>query len=846
MADAQANNEGIATTKEVDATPAGKVKRWLAEWDLADERERTWREDCKKVWELYNSKDLRGSSFNIFWSNTETMRPAIYNSTPNPDVRRRFRDADPIGKVASTILERALAFSIDEYDFDDEIKNVVLDVLIPGRGVARIKYKPTFAPIDDAETGTEGEGETPSASGAADADDWMNTGSDAEEEYEPEPDEMLVGESLETEHVLWDQFRMGAGKKWKQVPWVGFRHEMPYDQLCEMFGKECAQSIKLVDVEKTENIADKSIRSLMKVAVVYEIWDKATRTVLFINEGYKQGPLKEVPDPLKLLGFLPMPRPVYVIEDSTSLLPAILYKKYEPQAEELNRVSFRINKIVDALKVRGAYSAHLDEVPKVLEAEDNVLIPIQNASEIASMGGLDKAIWMMPIDKLIQVLEGLYKARENTIQVIYQITGMGDVMRGVSNPHETLGAQQIKSQWGSMRLQRLQREIQRFIRDLMRLKGEVISNFFQPETLQAMTGIKLPTAQQKVQMQQLLLPPPQPMPGQMPPPQPSPVDKANATKIVALPTWEDVMKLLKSDDMRQYRVEIETDSTIQDTVSRDMDGMQKSIQAVVALFQGFAPAIQMGAISIEVVKSLAQAVARNAQMGQAVEDAIDQIVQPPPPPPPQHPPDFSLQVAQVKTASDQQVAQTQAQSAQAIAKLTEATRVQVVQAELEARTAQDAANNEAKQQIAAAIEAGKHAIQQAQDQAKAERELALQQNQAMIVDNKTNIEAAVSILVAQIGATKSADKAVEPAAEATFVTHEENDKSQQSLMDLIQQLTKQHADNNAAMSEQVAGLHAAAHAPKQVTLQKDASGRVTGAVATPVLPSKPTTGASPK
>src|SRR5262249_26450044 len=148
-----------------------------------------------------------------------------------------------------------------------------------------------------------------------------------------------------------------------------------------------------------------------------------------------------------------------------------------------NRVTFRINKIVDALKVRGAYSAHLSEVAKVIESDDNVMTPIENASEIAAMGGLDKAIWMMPIDKLIQVLQGLYLAREKTIDTIYQITGLGDVMRGVSNPHETLGAQKIKSQWGSLRLQRLQREVQRYIRDLIRLKAEILAGHFQAETL---------------------------------------------------------------------------------------------------------------------------------------------------------------------------------------------------------------------------------------------------------------------------------------------------------------------------------------------------------------------------
>lgn len=821
-------NEGLPTEQEVDATPQGKVKRWLAEWDLADAREKDWRAESEKVWQIYNSKNVSGNSFNILWSNTETLRPAAYNSMPTPDVRRRFRDADPVGKIAATVLERSIAFSIDEYDFDDEIKNTVLDTLIPCRGVARIKYKPLLVKQEAPEP-------------AEDDDAWLNGPAD-EETNEPVP-ETLAGENVEVEHVVWDRYRQGPGKTWKEIPWIGYKHEMPYSQLCQMFGKDKAKQIKLVDVEKSDDISDKTIRQLFKVGLIYEIWDKSSRTVLFINEGFKAGPLLEVEDPLKLLGFFPSPRPIYAIEDSTSMIPAILYKKYEAQAVELNKVTFRINKIVDAMKVRGAYSAHLSEVPKILEGEDNSMQPIENASEIASMGGLDKAIWMMPIDKLVQVLEGLYKARDATIQVIYQITGLGDVMRGVSNPHETLGAQKIKSQWGTLRLQRLQREVQRFIRDLFRLKSEVISNQFQPETLQMMTGIKLPTAEQKVQMQARLSP--QVMPGQMPPPAMSPEDQANAKKIIALPTWDDVMKLLRSDAMRLYRVGVETDSTIQETIDRDMEGLQQSISAVTTLFTTFAPAVQAGYLNIEVVKSLAQSVARSAKMGQAVEDAIDQITQPPPPPPPQHPPDFSLQVAQVKARADTNNAQTNAATQEKIAQLTENTRIQVEQSREESRREALQIQSDAKAQIAQAIEASRQAIVTAQEQGKAAREQAAQQSTESISEQKTQLDAAVKILVAQIAATKEADEAVEPTAEAQFVTQEQGKKSSDALMALIQQLTdqqtKQHTDTQASMQE-VIKAHSA---PKHVVLTRDANGKTTGAIATPIL-STPTTGASKK
>lgn len=775
-------NELSTTTREVDSTPKGKVKRWLTEWDLATKREKEWRDEAEKVWRIYNSKDQRGNSFNILWSNTETLRPSIYNSLPKADVRRRFRDADPVGKIVSTILARAITFELDQYDFDTELQHLVLDVCLPGRGVARVKYEPKFrdAPEREAtDAGTPtGEPEGTPAPGVADANDddtWLNGPKDQQEPEEHEtPDEELAGESAITEHVQWDDYRQGPGKTWKMVPWVGFRHEMPYDQLEEMFGKPVADKVKLQDVENQKDIADKQMRSLVKVGVVLEIWDKASRTVLFVTESVKEEPLLELPDPLGLRGFFPMPRPVYAIEDSTTLVPAILYKKYEPQAVELNRVTFRINKIVDALKVRGAYSAHLSEVATIIESEDNVMTPIANASEIAGLGGLDKAIWMMPIDKLIQVLQGLYIAREKTIDTIYQVTGLGDVMRGVSNPHETLGAQKIKSQWGSLRLQRIQREVQRFVRDIVRLKAEILAGHFQPETLQQMTGIQLPTAQQKAQLQAQMQAASQPpvMPGQMPapqppaPPPPSPEQQAQAKKVLALPTWDDVMQLMRSDAMRQYRIDVETDSTISETIDKDVEGLTQAITGITQMFGTFGPAIEKGILKVDVVKELALEVARNMRMGNAVEDAIEQIEQPPPPQPPPPPPDFSVQVANIRGEAQKAAVEAKTASDQQIAQLTEQTRERVVKMQTDAHAAALQTQHDTKVQIAGIVENAKRDIAAAQDQAKADREAAAQQAQFQMQEMKSALDAAVKLIVAQIMATKAADAATEANAES--------------------------------------------------------------------------------
>lgn len=714
MAEQADTEQTVVTLSEIEGTPKGVVKRWLAELAIADKAEEDWRKEAAEICDLYDAKESKANSFNILWSNTETLLPAVYNSTPQPDVRRRFRDPDPVGKVASTVLERSLSYQVDDYEFDAEIEDVTLDVLLPGRGVARIEYEPQFVTI--GQNGTQ-----PAAPAGAfqepepDADDAVGEpqADPAAPAASPKPYEQIAGQSARCAHVQWDKFRRGPGKRWRDVPWVSFEHEFTYDMAVEKFGKVVASKLKFDDAEIAKDMfkgkAAEQTRAIFKVCRVYEIWDKERRRVLFIAPNYKHGPCLEQQDPLRLRGFFPLPRPVYAIPSTRSLVPKPLYRMYKQQAAELDKVSARINKIVAAIKVRGLYAAHIKEAGDLLDSDDNAMTPIENPAAIADHGGLDKLVWILPVDLLARTLEYLYKARDQIKQAIYEISGIADVIRGATNPNETLGAQELKSQWGSLRIQKMQREIQRFIRDLMRLKGEIIAEQFTPEQLQSMTNVQLPDAQAKQQAQAAVQ---QAQMQQQPPP-------PEAAQVLAQPTWEDIIQLLRSDAMRQYRVDIETDSTVAETINKDMQGLAEVLQQVSTIIGSVASGLPM-----DVAKSVALAVVRRARLGSAVEDALEALQQPPPPQEAAPPPDHSVEVAQVK-----------AQNAQAIAQMQE----------------------ETKQQIA-----------QVKEQAATERAQMSEQLSQSREQQKAELDAAVKIIVAEITATKAAEARTSANAQREF------------------------------------------------------------------------------
>lgn len=602
------SESSLVKPSDLGKTPKAIAKRWKMELKLADKREATWRKLVTDIYKIYTPETPERNSFNILWTNTETLRQSVYNSLPQPDVRRRYQDEDQLGKQVGEVLTRALEFCQDTYDFDGVLKEDVLTMLLAGRTVSRIRYVPELNKI---------------AGNKPDDDSYDPTAPEADE-YEE-----LGWEQVVCEKVQWDDFRiLCAAKTWAAVTSIAFRHRFTREDCIEKFGEDIGNDIPLDSIDDEEINRDSDCADLFKTAEIWEIWDKEEKKVLFICKAYDK-PCLIVDDPLELTGFFPNPEPLYAIENDQTLVPAALFTQYEQQAKELNKISMRINKLIDALRVRGVYDSTITELSELMKAGDNELVPSKGVTALIERGGLDKAIWMMPITEAATVLKELYAQRDQTKQVIYEITGISDIMRSASDPRETFGAQQIKTQWGTQRLQRLQREVQRYIRDIIRIKAEIIAEKFQPETLEAMTLVQLPhqadVDRQKQMMlmqyqQQAIMAQQQ---GQQPPPPPTPQPDPI--------TWEAVIDAMRNDATRAYRVDIETDSTLSATQDSDMQGMREVLTACAQIMQGFGPAVQQGAMDVEILKELMLAVVRRAKMGTAVEDAIEKMKQPPPP-----------------------------------------------------------------------------------------------------------------------------------------------------------------------------------------------------------------------
>jgi outer membrane translocation and assembly module TamA len=154
-----------------------------------------------------------------------------------------------------------------------------------------------------------------------------------------------------------------------------------------------------------------------------------------------------------------------------------------------------------------------------------------------------------------------------------------------------------------------------YFRNVLRIAAEVMVEHFSTDTLQRMTGLQIPP---------------------------------------------EVRQMLQDDLQRQYRIDIETDSTIAPDQEREQQNMSDAMQAVTAYMTAMAPLVQSG-LPMQLALQLLKTFLRKFNWGQDIEDTLDKLERMPPPPPK---PDPEMQKAQMEMQQAQQQAQLDAQAQQ--------------------------------------------------------------------------------------------------------------------------------------------------------------------------------------
>src|SRR5262245_29209921 len=566
-----------------------KSKSDLYERELAASKKELdrWTEVAQRVVKRYLGGKTTNASvtddggvFNLFWSNVNILKAALYAKQPRADVSRRHKDAmDDVARVGGIILERILILDMDSRasDFDTALRHVIEDRLVPGMGQLWLRYEPSFVnqtidPVVDQATGqTMVEGGT---------------------------FEVIGDEHVATDYVHWRDFLWSPARTWREVRWVARGVWMTREQLKKKFGNSIGALVPLQNSRSSRNTLPEN--DPWSKAQVWEIWSKETRYVCWKVLGFDKL-LGEQKDPLGLEEFFPCPKPLIANATTSGFVPKSDYQMLRDQYVELDVISARIALLEDAIRVAGVYDKSSPQLNGLISNRiQNAMIPADNWAMFAEKGGIKGAVDWFPLDMVITALDKLREVKAALKADLYDLTGLSDIMRGATVASETATAQQLKAQYGSVRMQFMQGELAEFVQTALGIKAEIMAAHFQPETLIRQSCIdKTPDAQYA----------------------------------------EAAVQLLRDKRMASYALSVDPDTMAMVDYAAEQEARTQCITAIAQFMQAAWPLAQAKPEATSFLLQIMQWFLAGFKAGKQIEGVLDQAItmmqqQPPQPPAP--------------------------------------------------------------------------------------------------------------------------------------------------------------------------------------------------------------------
>lgn len=697
-----AEDTEYSDTLEVEGE-AKSSARVLAAIRTATDTFRDYQDTCQRIDDVYShasqfDTDWLDPDYDLFWSSMEILKPAIYAHAPVPAVAPMFSDRRPLYNTTAELLERTVSSAFERANIDQTMLSLRDDLAFTNRGVPWVVYE-----SDDGE------------------------------------------QRACIDHVDRMDFLHEPARKWAEVGWVARRAWMTKAEMRKRFRKTSGDAYKRAKTEIRRDDKDNGGADDSKKAGIWEVWHKADDRVYWAAEGVDVM-LDESAPHLTLKDFFPCPRPAYGTLRRRSLVPIPDYIRYAPHLSKISTLTARIYLLLDKIKLKGLVPAGGD-IGDAIEAalrsdDDEIIIPVPGAALVQGATGF---VTWMPLADIATAIQGLIEARMQLFNDFYQLSGISDIMRGATEAEETLGAQQLKSQYGSVRVRDKIDELQRVARDVARIVAEVAADKFSQKTLLDMSMMEIPTkadiakkidgiekaakeelkalgAKAKEMAAQAQQPAPQ---GQMPqpgaptaqPPQMNPqasqqqfqqaqqaiiakyaLDLKAAEETVPI---EAVMKLLRDDRARGFAFEIATDSTIMTDEVAEKAARNDFLAAVTNATQALTGLAAMGEAGAALAGGFLKFVTAPYRVGRELNTLIDDFV------------DAAPQMAAQMAGQGAGNSQAEQAVAEANTKLAEAEQVKaqasLISAQAKAQQAQaDSERKIAELQQNGAIEADKH------------------------------------------------------------------------------------------------------------------------------------------
>ncbi len=411
-------------------------------------------QQCHRIDAIYSAKaalsdtalsvGLIDQEYDTFWASIEVLKPAIYAKPPKVVAKPKYSDAGPAVKTVAEVMERVVNSEFERGDIDQVMRHVRDDLALENRGV-----------------------------------DWVTLESEN-------------GKRICVEHLDRLDFLHEPARKWCEVGWVARRAWLTQVEMRKRFHKSSGDAYMRADfVRRTQDDDDDGSEK----AGVWEVWSRTDNRVFWVADGVDVMLDDDKPH-LNLDGFFPCPCPAYGTVQRRSLIPVPDYRRYERHLDQINVLTSKIYTLLDQIQMLGLVAGGGDvaeAVQKLQNSADAVtIVPVPGAALISG-GGSQNLVQWLPLVEIATAIQGLIEARNQLFADFDRLSGISDIMRGETDAGETLGAQRLKSQYGSVRVRDKVDEIVRLSRDTARIAVEIVCDNYTKDDLLRISQMEIPS-----------------------------------------------------------------------------------------------------------------------------------------------------------------------------------------------------------------------------------------------------------------------------------------------------------------------------------------------------------------
>jgi hypothetical protein len=190
------------------------------------------------------------------------------------------------------------------------------------------------------------------------------------------------------------------------------------------------------------------------------------------------------------------------------------------------------------------------------------------------------------MDQIAATIQQLTARKQAVLSDLWQLLGIADIMRGSSDPQTTLGAEQMKVQFGGARLGNLQTEVAVWVRDAMEIRAEIIERHFQPQCI---------------------------------------LDRSNILQTPDADLAPQALMLLSSPQAG-FRLVVDSDSLSAPDWQMERDSRVQFLQAVSQYVSAVMPLVSQSPAAAPYVLRFLQWAAAGFRVGRSIESVLDQAV----------------------------------------------------------------------------------------------------------------------------------------------------------------------------------------------------------------------------